>query len=181
MRPKVQKKIEFDNTCNCIVDLALLEKAIIWYSEGTLKGKRKIYMHGEYAAVSVFNKKIHVHRLLMLFNSRGDICSNIHVHHKDENKLNCLVRNLELKQAGAHVREHLKGRTLTKEHRKKISEANKKRKGIKMKKRVQIDLDILKKDLESGLSINAIAIKNKCSWDTIKLRIYENPNLCKQE
>lgn len=33
MTLKIQKKIEFDNECKCIVDYSELEKAILWYQK----------------------------------------------------------------------------------------------------------------------------------------------------
>ncbi len=33
MTIKIQKKIKFKNSCNCIVDYEELEKAIAWYSD----------------------------------------------------------------------------------------------------------------------------------------------------
>ena len=30
---KIQKKIEFDNECKCLVDYSELEKAILWYQK----------------------------------------------------------------------------------------------------------------------------------------------------
>lgn len=33
MTVKIQKKIEFDNECKCLVDYSELEKAILWYQK----------------------------------------------------------------------------------------------------------------------------------------------------
>lgn len=59
MTLKIQKKIEFDNECKCLVDYSELEKAILWYQKKPSLSKKKIYLHGRYPAVSIHNKKIH--------------------------------------------------------------------------------------------------------------------------
>lgn len=62
---KEQKKIEFINDCNCIVDYDELRKAIIWYQNKPTARIKHIYIHQKYPAVSIHNKKIHIHRLLI--------------------------------------------------------------------------------------------------------------------
>jgi len=57
--PKKQERLIFDNSCNCLFDKGVLEKAMLWWSEERiLKKNRKIYMHGNYPAVSIFNEKL---------------------------------------------------------------------------------------------------------------------------
>ena len=55
-----QKRIEFINDCNCIVDYIELEKAILWYQERPTSRLKHIYLSGNYPAVTIFNKKIHI-------------------------------------------------------------------------------------------------------------------------
>ena len=50
---KSQKRIEFINDCNCIVDYNELEKAIIWYQQKPTSRLRHIYLHGKYPAISI--------------------------------------------------------------------------------------------------------------------------------
>lgn len=57
MTVKIQKAIKFKNICNCKVDYKELEKAILWYAENPVQSIKKIYMHGNYPAVSVGKKK----------------------------------------------------------------------------------------------------------------------------
>lgn len=78
---KIQKKIEFDNECKCLVDYSELEKAILWYQKKPSLSKKKIYLHGHYPAVSIHNEKIHVHRLLMQYWLRTRIPFEYSVHH----------------------------------------------------------------------------------------------------
>lgn len=70
---RTQKRIEFKNECNCIVDLVELEKSVIWIQSKPTARLKKIYMHGRYPAVSVHNKKIHVHRLLASYWERRQL------------------------------------------------------------------------------------------------------------
>lgn len=72
---------------------------------------------------------------------------------------------------------HNKGRKFSKVHRKRIGEANKKRKGMKMRKRYNIPVDELRTHLENGKSINWIAKHFNVDWSTIKIRINENAEL----
>ena len=172
---KNQKKIVFINSCNCLVDYDLLEKAMLWYSDKPLYSQRFIYMHSKYPAVSIYDKKIHIHRLLMMYKLQSDINENLYVHHKDGNKLNAQLYNLELIDSKKHQSIHNKNKKLSAKHRRKISEANKKRKGIKIKKRV--DMPHLQEYIKQGLSINKISKIYGCDWSTVKNRIYENPEL----
>src|SRR5699024_765656 len=161
----------------CLVDLAELEKAIIWYSDKPVARLRKIYMHGNYPAVSIYHEKIHVHRLLMMYWEKRRLNREEYVHHKDENKLNALKSNLEIMPESEHQSLHTKGRRFSKEHRKKIAEANKKRKGIKVRRKYNIPNDELRSHLKNGKSINWIAKHFGVDWSTIKSRVNENPEL----
>ena len=55
---KFQKKIEFINDCNCIVDYEKLEKAMLWYQDKPTSRLKHIYMFGNYPAVTIFKEKI---------------------------------------------------------------------------------------------------------------------------
>lgn len=180
MTVKEQKKISFVNECGCIVDEEDLAKAILWYQKHPTLSKKKIYMHGYYPAVSIGNIKIHVHRLLMQFWLGMKLPFHASVHHINENKLDARKENLSVVINSAHNSNHNKGRVFTDKHRKRISEANKKRKGMKCKKRHDILFYQLKDLLDFGFSINRISKFYECDWSTIKTRIYENPNLLEQ-
>lgn len=172
-----QKPIKFNNEVNCLVDYNELEKAIIWYQEKPTASNKKIYMFGNYPAVSIHNEKIHVHRLLMTYWLKTKIPSEYSVHHINHNKLDSRKENLSLVLNSAHNSAHMKGIELSINHRKKISEANKKRKGIKIKKRHNIPAQELNDLLKYGFSILAISELYGVDWSTIKSRIYENPEL----
>lgn len=176
MAPLKQKKLIFKNECNCIVDEDLLESAMIWWANGKiLMQKRKIYLHGIYPAVSIFNEKLHVHRLVYCYNNIAKLLTSIHVHHKDADKLNCTISNLEAIKGSTHMSIHNKGKKLSQEHKDKIAEAGRRRKGIIMKKKYSMD-DIAQ-HIEAGLSISAIARIYGCGWDAAKARVTEYKNI----
>jgi hypothetical protein len=168
-----QKPIIFINDCGCIVDYNMLEEAILWYSNKPTTSIKHIYLHGNYPAVSIFKEKFHVHRLLMMYKMGKKLLRSEHVHHLDKNRLNCLIENLRIMDASEHTSTHLKGVKKSEEFRKIISERNKKRKGIKIKKSVNIPLNELKMYLKEGLSINNISKIFGCDWTTVKARIDE--------
>lgn len=65
----------------------------------------KVYMNGEYPAIFLNGKNQHIHRLQWI-KYHGSIPKGYVIHHKDENKLNWDIDNLELLSRGDHVREH---------------------------------------------------------------------------
>jgi len=178
MEPKNQEKLIFNNTCGCLFEAAVLERAMLWWSSGrVLMKNRKIYMHGNYPAVSIFDEKLHIHRLIYCYKNRKKLLRSIHVHHKDDNKLNTLTDNLEEIKDSIHMSHHNKGKVLSKDHKDKISLANRRRKGIKMKSKYP--MPDLADYVNQGLSISAISKIYGCSWDTVKNRIHETPELLK--
>ncbi|WP_086350171.1 HNH endonuclease [Candidatus Enterococcus clewellii] len=181
MTIKAQKEISFINECSCIVDETDLAKAILWYQDYPMLSKKKIYMHGCYPAVSIGKTKIHVHRLLMQYWLGIKLPFHASIHHVNENKLDARKENLAVVINSAHNSNHNRGRILSDNHKKKISKANKNRKGIKMKKRHLIPNYQLQDLLNHGLSINTIAKLYQCDWSTIKSRIHENPELLEAE
>lgn len=175
---KKQKDIIFINDAGCIVDNDLLKRAVLWYAgDKFVHSLKHIYIHGRYPAVSIYRKKIHIHRLILFYKMKSKIISSIVVHHKDGNRLNCSEDNLSLDTNSHHASLHNNGKTLSIEHRKKIGEANKKRKGIKIKKTVNIPLVELRNLINDKWTINKIAKYYHCDWSTIKNRIHENPEL----
>jgi hypothetical protein len=177
MTVKVQHEIRLDNFCGCLVDTGLLIAAMEWYAGRPFCGKKRIFMHGKYPAVSLFGKKIHVHRLLGLFQSKEVLVSGLVVHHKDENRMNALLDNLEIQLSKDHASLHNTGKVLSEQHKRKISEANRKRKGVKVKRKYDIPIEELAKMIKSGMSVNKIAAHYGCDWSVVKSRIYEHPEL----
>ncbi|MFT4528657.1 HNH endonuclease [Staphylococcus haemolyticus] len=172
-----QKSINFRNECNCKVDYKELEKAILWVQSKPTSSNKKIYMYGLYPCVSVHDKKYHVHRLLMMYWLGRKLGKDEHVHHINGDKSDASKSNLTILTASQHLSGHNKGKSLTQSHRDKIAEAGRKRKGMKMKRKYNIDSKELKQHLENGLSISKIARIYNCDWTVIKQRINENPEL----
>lgn len=179
MKPKKQQPLTFNNKCNCIVDYDLLERAMLWYigESKTLMSNRVIYLHGKYPAVSIYDEKVHVHRLIAMYLKRSKIDFSIHAHHKDGNKLNSSEENIELIDASDHLSMHNKGKKLSNEHRIKISEAGKRRSGIKMVRKYNIPISELREKLNNKWSIRKIAAHYGCDWSVIKQRVAESLEL----
>lgn len=181
---KTQRPINFINTCKCIVDYKELEKAIIWYSTYPVASTKKIYLHGNYPAISIHKNKIHVHRLLMSYWMNAKIPTDFFVHHINGNKLDNRKENLSIVYITTHQRSHNKGKVISDRQKQIISENNKKRKGSKIgitKKGItyQKIWDLYK----SGYSINKISIELDYDWGQVKTRlneIYQNPELLKE-
>lgn len=174
-----QKPIKIINRCACIVDENELTNAILWYSGKPVVANKKIYMHGKYPAVSIYNEKIHVHRILMMFWLQRKMKKNEYSHHIDGNRKNASKDNLCLMDSIEHQRKHNAGKTLSLEHRQKISNTNRRRAGTKHKKRVTICLEELSRLIDNGWSISKMARHFNCDWTTIKSRIHDNPELVK--
>ena len=65
----------------------------------------KVYMNGEYPAIFLNGENQHIHRLEWI-KHYGKIPENCIIHHKDHNKLNWNIDNLELLNRSQHIYEH---------------------------------------------------------------------------
>ena len=65
----------------------------------------KVYMNGEYPAIFLNGENKHIHRLEWI-KHYGKIPKNCIIHHKDHNKLNWNIDNLELLDRSQHIYEH---------------------------------------------------------------------------
>ena len=74
---------------------------------------RKGYLHDGYLVVTLWNKEKKVHRLIWE-KENGKIPEGLIVHHKDGNKLNNSIENLELLTRNEHSKLHNKERKLWK-------------------------------------------------------------------
>lgn len=178
-----QKKIEFVNDCDCIVDYKELEKAILWYQNKPTIRLKHIYLHSNYPTITILEEKIHIHRLLMCYWLNTKIPSNFYVHHINENKLDARKENLLVVFATTHQSNHNKG--------KKISEKQKEAIRINNHKRLGTKRGFYKKDIsykkiwelkQKGYSINKISKQLNYNWQQVKIRleeIYENSDLLK--
>lgn len=184
MTIKIQKKIKFKNSCNCIVDYEELEKAIAWYSDNPVQSIKKIYLYGKYPAVTIGKDKIHIHRLLMGYWLNTKIPSNFLVHHINRNKLDERKENLAVIYITTHQSKHNKGKIINEKQKEIIKQNNHKRKGLKR--------GIIKKNVsyrkiwqlhQRGYNINKISKELNYDWQQVKIRIneiYDNPELLKK-
>ena len=67
----------------------------------------KVYMNGDYPAIWLNGQNQHIHRLQWV-KHYGVIPSDYVIHHKDENKLNWDIENLELLPRCDHIKQHKK-------------------------------------------------------------------------
>lgn len=65
----------------------------------------KVYMNGKYPAIYINGKNCHVHRFVWE-KYHGMVPEGYVIHHKDENKLNWAIENLELLSRSNHIKEH---------------------------------------------------------------------------
>ena len=86
-----------------------------------------------YKAIKVNGKKIDEHRYIMEQYLGRKLARDEVVHHKDGNKANNDIENLELTILSEHTRQHQLGNILSEETRQKISEALKGHKSINRK------------------------------------------------
>lgn len=116
---KKQKPIDFNSPADLLFDREDLKKAIMWYSDKPVARLKHVFLYGNYYAVSIYEQKIHIHRLLMTYWLKRDLQTNEYVHHKNGNKMNNLKENLEIMLAPLHQSITNKGRKQTPEWIKK--------------------------------------------------------------
>lgn len=143
MTVKIQRPIVIEKTCHVWIDRPDVAAAIAWYAKKPVCRIKKVFMHGRYAAVSIHEEKIHVHRLLMMWKLRRKLGRAEYVHHKDENRLNNHLSNLELMAESDHQSHHNKGKFVSAETRSKLTETNKKNWATKWKHR-RLNPELLK-------------------------------------
>lgn len=178
---KSQKHISFVNNCGAIYDEDVLQDSILWYAEKFVERVKTIYLYGRYPAVSIGKFKIHIHRLIGLFLLQNKT-SKLHIHHKNGNKLDCRVENLDFLSAREHLSHHNKGHkpsiaairaTIASNHLRKGKRAKPKRPDITPKQIYDMRL--------SGKSFNQISKEINMDLGCVKQRyddfIHDNPEL----
>ncbi len=155
------KKMIFSNECNCIVDEELLSKAVDTYCRRKnvyCKSQHRITLHNSYPTIIISRKHLYVHDLLRmyLFTTREKYV----VHHKDFNKLNNAIENLEYISASRHTHIHSVHNWEQVKNGKKI---------IKSRGYVRPDIkdDEIRKMQQDGLTIEEIAKILHCAKNTI--------------
>lgn len=116
MKITAQKHIEFNSPIEVLYDPSELRKAILWYTDKPTARLKHVFLYGKYYAVSIYDQKIHIHRLLMMYWIKRELQTNEYVHHKNENKFNNHKYNLEILPASVHQSITNKGRKQSPEH-----------------------------------------------------------------
>lgn len=124
-----QKPVEFRNKCSAIFDEQVLKDAILAlakkYEKPTARLK-DVFMHGKYPAISYQGQKIHIHRLLKCYElNKTFLWRDEYVHHKNGNKLDARLENLEVMKESEHQSHHNKGKIVSDETKRKHTENNK--------------------------------------------------------
>ena len=177
--------IKLINTCGAIYDPHLLCEAIIWYAACTpIRRNKKVFKHGNYAAVSIGKEKIHIHRLIGLYTNKSRRCDK-HFHHINGDKMDNRANNIECIDSHIHLSRHNKGRKPSPNAIIKTIELNHKRKGIRKKAyRSDVTPKQVYEMAVSGLSFNQISVQLRLDWGCVKQRyedfIYDNPELLEQ-
>lgn len=184
MKVNSQQEVSFINSCDAVYDEGELVKAALWYSDKSICRQKKVSMYGKYPCISIYETKIHIHRLLMMYWLGGEIPEGYQVHHIDGNKLNATKANLCLVPSGTHQHYHNAGKTLSAEHRQKISDRNRERRGVRHKQRKpEITGQIVYEMRLSGMSFNQISKIVGLDWGCVKQRyndyLHDNPELLK--
>ncbi len=122
---KEQQHITIVNCCNAIYDSNTLRLAILWFTNKPVYRVKTVFMYGKYPSVSIYDRKIHIRRLIMMYKMQCDIPDGYLVHHSDGNGMNSGIENLLLMEISAHQSLHNKGKTLSDEHKAKIGKASK--------------------------------------------------------
>ncbi len=181
MTVNTQRPIVIQNACEALYDDKSLISAILWFSDKPVVRIKKIYMYGRYPAVSIGKAKIHIHRLIKMHEEKRTLHRNEHVHHINHNRCDARPENLQIIDAGDHLSKHHSGKVLSAEHKEKISLANKRRKGVIMKRKYNMPYSEIFQMLKKGMSIRAISIHYGCDRSVIKKRITEHPHLLEAE
>lgn len=173
------------NNCGAIFDENLLRDAILWFTNNFVERIKTVYLHGRYAAVSIGKTKIHIHRLIGLYLLK-DRSTKLHIHHKNGNKLDCRVENLESLTAREHLSHHNKGRKPTEVAIKATIASNHLRKGKRAKaKRIDVTPGKVYEMRKEGKTFNQISKECNLDWGCVKQRyndfIHDNPELIEKE
>ena len=181
MTLKHQKDIRLINNCDAIYDEDLLKKAILWYSATPVQQSKKIFLYGNYAAVSIGRDKIHVHRLIGLYLIGRRRCNN-HFHHINSNKMDNRSVNIACVEPQIHISRHNKGRKPSTNAIRQTIAANHRRKGYRTNPhRGDVTPEQVYKMRIAGFSFNQISLYFRLDWGCVKQRyedfIHDNPRI----
>ena len=161
--------LKFENSCQCIVDCKILEKAII--EECGIRGiipkdSYKIYNYRGYAGLSLKHDKVSVHRILGKYMAGFNFGSEIHVHHIDKNRFNNNISNLQVIRNDLHTKEHYIVQYVSGKHKKEF--------GNRMKDyliRKDVTIENVAELRNKGLTIPEISKELNCGINTVNRRL----------
>ena len=159
----------FENTCNCIFEDEVLEKAIIQEcnSRGIeAKNNYKIYLYRGYAGISIKHDKVSVHRIIANYMAGQKLNNDISVHHIDGNKLNNSFSNLQILRKELHSKKHNISQFVDK---KKLAENAKK--GSEKRTRKDVTREHVLNLRRTGLTISEISKILNCGYNTVRRRL----------
>lgn len=122
---KEQKHIDFLNKCGAVYNDECLRKAILWYSKKPVTRLKAVFLHGRYPAISIHGEKLHIHRLIASYSYWPKRVGKKYVHHRNENKMDARLSNLQFVKPSVHQSHHNKGKVVSLETRKRLTESNK--------------------------------------------------------
>ena len=162
----------FKNECSCIVDYELLYKAI----NNKCKSENcyfhnvyRIVLKNGYPAVCINRKWFYVH-ILICECVNGGIRKGYIVHHKDKNKLNALLDNLELMTNLKHSKLHGMDRKGI-DFRSEEGKANSINSAREVRTRKDVTIEKVVELRNKGLTIPEIAKELNCGINTINRRL----------
>ena len=121
----------------------------------------------KYKIISVGFKKVYEHRVIMEQFLNRKLSLNELVHHKDGNKRNNNIENLEIITRGEHASLHHKGKKYSKKLKLKMGKA------IKEKHAVKKDAKLFSEKIKNGLKIKYP--NGRIPWNKgIKQKDYKN-------
>lgn len=171
LEKQIPKK-RFKNECECIVDYETLYKAVDSKCKSMncyFHDEYRIVLRNGYPAICISRQWVYLHILIAEY-VNGRIRKGYVVHHKDKNKLNALVENLE-------IMSNLKHSNIHGEQRKGIDfrSAEGKAKSLQSAKEVRTRKDVtvekVAKLRAKGLTIPEIAKELNCGVNTVSRRL----------
>lgn len=140
-----QKPLIIENACGATFVDWQLEQAILWKSQVLPVAQRKrVFMHGRYPAISIYGDKLHIHRLILSWHFKRDLERSEYAHHKNGDKMDARLSNIELMAESTHQSHHNKGKNVSLLTRKRLTEANKRNWATKWKhRRIYENSDLL--------------------------------------
>lgn len=167
------KKIVFKNSANAIYDEELLISAIEWFTNGNYRKSMSVYRSNKisYPGVFLYGKHFAIHILLMMYKLKTKNLNGNIVHHRDENRLNADIDNLELMTKEQHLKLHNTGKYWSRARKNKASQDRKgKYTGGTGRYRKDIDSADIFKMYESGFTFKEIATHFHTDRNTISFR-----------